>query len=88
MGGGAHSASRLKQPLMGPPEPSSPGTSYSSSKKSKELLLGRPRMVNLWDTLVQCSRLEATRSYSSAALGNRSCSSLRREQEGRERCQN
>lgn len=33
-------------------------------------------MVNLWDTLVQCSRLEATRSYSSAALGNRSCSSL------------
>lgn len=33
-------------------------------------------MVNLWDTLVQCSRLEATRSYSSAALGNRSCKSL------------
>lgn len=33
-------------------------------------------MVNLCDTLVQCSRLEATRSYSSAALGNRSCSSL------------
>lgn len=33
-------------------------------------------MVNLCDTLVQCSRLEATRSYNSAALGNRSCSSL------------
>lgn len=33
-------------------------------------------MVNLCDTLVQCSRFEATRSYSSAALGNRSCSSL------------
>lgn len=33
-------------------------------------------MVNLWDTLVQCSRLEATRSYNSAALGKRSCSSL------------
>lgn len=56
--------------------PSKSGTSYSSSRKSSELLLGRPRMVNLWDTLVQCSRLEATRSYSSAALGNRSCKSL------------
>lgn len=56
--------------------PSKSGTSYSSSRKSSELLLGRPRMVNLWDTLVQCSRLEATRSYSSAALGNRSCNSL------------
>lgn len=74
--GKAYSVSRLQQPLTGPLVPSSSGTSYSSSKKSSELLLGRPRMVNLWDTLVQCSRLEATRSYSSAALGNRSCSSL------------
>lgn len=68
--------SRLQQPLTGPPVPSSSDISYSSSRKSSELLLGRPRMVNLCDTLVQCSRLEATRSYSSAALGNRSCSSL------------
>ena len=50
--------------------------SKSSSKKSRELLLGSPRMVNLWDTLVHCSRLLATRSYSSEALGKRSCSNL------------
>ena len=61
---------------MGALAPSRSGTSYSSSRKSSELLLVRPRMVNLCDTLVQCSRLEATRSYNSAALGNRSCSSL------------
>lgn len=42
-----HSASRLQQPLTGALVPPKSGTSYSSSRKSSELLLGRPRMVNL-----------------------------------------
>lgn len=37
--GGTHSASRLQQPLMGALAPSRSGTSYSSSRKSNELLL-------------------------------------------------
>lgn len=58
-------------------------SSYSWSRKSKLLLLGNPRMVNLWDTLVHCSRLAATLSYSSAAPGNSSESSLRGEKSAR-----
>lgn len=51
-------------------------SSYSWSKKSRLLLLGNPRMVNLWDTLVHCSRFAATLSYSSVAPGNSSESNL------------
>lgn len=38
-------------------------------------------MVNLWDTLVHCSRFAATLSYSSVAPGNSSDSSLTEQRE-------
>lgn len=59
-----HSSSR--QPFMrwlsSPNAPCACISSYSSSRKSSELLLGKPRMVNLCETLVHCSRFAATRS--------------------------
>lgn len=51
-------------------------SSYSWSRKSRLLLLGNPRMLNLWDTLVHCSRFAATVSYSSVAPGKSSDNSL------------
>lgn len=73
-----HSSSM--QPFMRwPSSPNAPCaciSSYSSSRKSRELLLGKPRMVNLCETLVHCSRFAATRSYSSVDCGRISCSSL------------
>lgn len=63
-----------------PKAPWACSSSYSWSRKSRLLLLGNPRIVNLWDTLVHCSRLAATLSYSSVALGNSSDSSLKGQQ--------
>lgn len=66
-----------------PNAPCACSNSYSWSRKSRLLLLGRPRMVNLWDTLVHCSRLAATLSYSSVASGNSSDSSLEKDRKSK-----
>ncbi len=73
----ASSRQPLRQWSSLPKAPWDCNSSYSWSRKSRLLLLGNPRMVNLWDTLVHCSRFAATLSYSSVAPGNSSESSLK-----------
>lgn len=73
----ASSRQPLRQWSSLPKAPWDCSSSYSWSRKSRLLLLGNPRMVNLWDTLVHCSRFAATLSYSSVAPGKSSDSSLK-----------
>lgn len=83
----ASSRQPLRQWSSLPKAPWDCSSSYSWSRKSRLLLLGNPRMVNLWDTLVHCSRFAATLSYSSVAPGNSSDSSLKGQRTGHElRC--